>query len=92
MDYPSYSDSDSVESPYSSGSESESDGNESSGVYESVADDGLVTLIKTLLASLLKTYLTVPQDDGSTKDLVAILTEIQKDIVEIKNRLHLDDE
>ncbi len=89
MDYPSYSDSDSVNSPYSSGSDS--DGNESSGVYESVADDGLTSLIKTLLASLLKTYLTVPQDDGSTKDLVSILTEIQKDISEIRDRLHLGD-
>lgn len=87
MDYPSYSDSDSVNSPYSS----DSDGNESSGVYESVADDGLTSLIKTLLASLLKTYLTVPQDDGSTKDLVSILTEIQKDISEIRDRLHLGD-
>ena len=90
MDYPSYSDSDSVESPYSSCSDSD-DGNESSGVYESVADDRLTSLIKNLLASLLKTYLTVPQEDRSQKNLVAILTEIQKDIIEIKDRLRLDD-
>ena len=89
MDYPSYSDSDSNTSPYSS--DSDGDGNDSNGVYESGEDDGLKSLIKTLLTSLLKTYLTVPQDDGSSKDLVSILTEIQKDIIEIKERLRLDD-